>query len=741
MRRLRVLLLVAFAGGAALSWEVLWAHYATLAIGASARGAAITLAATMSGMTIGALVASRLLKSDDGLRTKVPALQMYAGLELIIGLSGLALPFLFGAVESLDVAVYRSSPALAPLIQILAIFAVVAPPTIAMGATVPVFGLVSRSRDVPLSRLYGVNTAGAALGTLGLALFVIGALGISLTVQLVSMVNIAVAAAAFVMGTRDGVAPDAPPESATTVASADETGRLALGLVALTGAATFALEVAWFRALRAAFRATTDSFALVLAAVLVALAIGARLAPVLRRRAISNGTLLVAAGVLILLATPIVERFDQFAVTPSSWFGHAAYRFGLTFAALGPAMIALGSVLPRLLDAAQTPREWARLYATNTIAAVGGSLLAAWWCLPTIGFAATAWLFGAIVGLAGAIRLADKQRTVALVAVGATIAIAVAGQSGVGTTRALDPTAAEGQELIAWDEGPDSTVAVVDDPRFGRILVIDGFYATAETATAHYMRWMGHLPAILHPNPRSGLVICFGTGQTANAVVREGVESLDIVDISDAVFSMAHHFDMNEEVLDNPAVRPIVMDGRAWMARTDQTYDLVTLEPMPPNHAGVNSLYSVEFYERVYDSLNDGGTVAQWLPLHLVSPRHSSGVAAAFVEVFPNSMLWIDPLDRTGILVGRKDDVPIDSAWPGLDRDVARSINANLIRGSVVLDAEALAAYGSLSVPVTDDNQLLAWFTPDERSQGWGVRSHELNLSIIARVAAELADE
>jgi predicted membrane-bound spermidine synthase len=608
-----------------------------------------------------------------------------------------------------------------------------------MGATVPVFGLIARSRGVTLSRLYAVNTAGAAFGTLGLALFVIGALGIGLTVQFVATINLGLAAAAFLMGNRDGVAPPAPDEPTGVVSARDETGRTALALVALTGAATFALEVAWFRALRAAFRATTDSFALVLAAVLIALAIGARLAPVLRRRAISTATLLTVAGVLILLATPAVERFDQVSQAGTHWFAQAAYRFGLTFAAVGPAMVALGSVLPRLLDAARTPRDWARLYATNTVAAVFGSLVAAWWCLPNLGFAATAWTVGALVGLIGAVRMSGGRRTIALGSVAAATAVAIVGTSGVGTTRALDPMAAEGQELIAWDEGPDSTVAVVDDPRFGRLLVIDGFYATGETASAHYMLWMGHLPAIIHPNPQSALVICFGTGQTANAVLREGVASLDIVDISAAVFGMAQHFEANEGVLDDPAVRPIVMDGRAWMARTDRRYDVVTLEPMPPNHAGVNSLYSVEFYERVYESLNDGGTVAQWLPLHLVSPRHSAGIAAAFVEVFPNAMLWIDPIDRTGILVGRKNNLPVADAWPGLERGISRSISSELVRQSVVLSGEALRQYAALSEPVTDDNQLLAWFTPEERQQRWDLRSHELNLTIIAGVADEVA--
>lgn len=742
-RRLSALALVAFAGGAALSWEVLWQHHATLAIGASARGAAVTLAATMAGMAVGAILAPRMLRTRIG---DLPALHIYALLEVVIGVAGLALPAAFAAVGALDVAVYRAAPALAPWVELAAIFAVIAPPTMAMGATVPVFGRMAVARDVPLSRLYGINTAGAALGTLVLAFFIIGALGIHLTIQFVACVNLFVAVLAWWMGRGDPGGnvdvplSDAPPGAgAPRSGTIEASGAVAIAIVALTGAATFALEVAWFRAVRAAFHATTDSFALVLAAVLIALSMGARIAPALQRRGISIGSMLAVAGALILLATPVVERFDMIDLPSSTWIEMAVSRFALTMVTLGPAMVALGSVLPRLLDAASTSREHARLYATNTMAAVVGSMLAAWWWLPSFGFAATAWGVGALVGAVGVARMVGTARIGAAVVVAVSLGVAIAGFSGAGTTRALDPSAEEGQTLVAWDEGPDSTVAVVDNPRWGRVLVIDGFYATAETATAHYMRWMGHLPAILHEGPRQALVICFGTGQTANAVRKEGVERLDIVDISDAVFGMAHHFDQNEGVLEDERVHPIVMDGRAWMARTDRMYDLVTLEPMPPNHAGVNSLYSVEFYEHVQTRLNPGGTVAQWLPLHLVTPRHSSAIAAAFVEVFPNAMLWIDPVDQTGILVGRADDVPIEASWPGFDRLDERSLTRDEVEAAVILSGRSLARYAALSEPVTDDNQMLAWLTPEDRRQKRLRRLHAQNLIIIADVAHDTA--
>jgi hypothetical protein len=215
----------------------------------------------------------------------------------------------------------------------------------------------------------------------------------------------------------------------------------------------------------------------------------------------------------------------------------------------------------------------------------------------------------------------------------------------------------------------------------------------------------------MHPDPRRALVICFGTGQTANAVRKEGPEQLDIVDVSANVFALAHHFPENEGVLDDPRVQTHVMDGRAWLRRTSQRYEVVTLEPMPPTFAGSNSLYSVEFYQLVAERLQPGGVVAQWLPFHLIDPEESAAITAAFIEVFPDAYLWID-MSGTGILVGREADSVGRPLWSGLYRPVERNMSPAQIEQALLYGPSVLHEYAKLSEPVTDDNQLLSY--------GWG---------------------
>jgi spermidine synthase len=734
--RLALLLLVTTGGLAALSWEVLWQLQTSLALGASALGTAITLATTMAGITVGALAAGRFLRH----RKLANPVRSYGILELVIGLSGLLMLPGFRLLETLDTSLYAHLPELAPALRAVGIALLLGPPTFCMGATIPVFELIARDRGSSVSVLYGLNTAGAALGVLLFSFVLLPWLGVRETVLVVSANNLAIWLATRVFGP-GRVGPRAAWEQRHSASAAAPGLALASLVVFGTGFATFGLEVAWFRSFRAAFQSTTDSFAIVLASVLAPLAIGARLVPWLRGRGIGPQFTLIAAGAAILLTTPIIERMDLLAPGSTDQYGLILARWlALSLATLGPAMLCLGTALPWYLDAYPQPERAGRLYGLNTLGAVAGSLSAAWLLLPLLGFARSAWLIGGLV-LALAFLLGERRSRIAGVLAGAaSLAVAVSQTSSLGRERIQGLGVPPGARILAFDEGPDSTVSVVQSAEGPRALFIDGFGASSEHRVGgHYMQWMGHLPMLLHEDPKRALVICFGTGQTANAVREEGVDSLDVVDINQAVFDMAHHFPSNRGVLEDPHVSSIAMDGRAWIRRSETLYDVITLEPLPPHFAGMNNLYSREFYALMADHLTPDGVATQWLPLHLLPPIHAASVVATFLDVFPDSLLWIDPIGGTGILLGRTGptDGPLGNSWPGLVRNSGpRPLTPEQVKRAALLGSAALATYARDGVVITDDNQQLAYGLLRSSSLFYYPKKlGRLNLAKLARIA------
>jgi spermidine synthase len=732
--------MVAVAGGAALSWEVVWQLHASLALGASAKAAAVVLIATMSGMMVGSVFMGRLLRG----RWADAPLRVYGTLELIVGLSGLVLAGGFRVLERLDGALFLDAPGSSVAVRLAGILLVLGPPTVAMGASIPVFGLLARRSQRSIATLYAVNTGGAAAGALVVALVLLPELGVALTTRVLALLDALVCASAWLIRLPDPPAaagmssPDAGEAAERRPGTIGRTPTLAPGMawavVFSTGAVTFALEVAWFRSLRAAFQSTTDTFAIMLASVLLPLAVGARLAPGLRARRVELGTILGAAGVLTLLATPVVERFDIITGIESRYWVFMGTWFATSLAVLGPPILLLGVALPWLLEEQRSPGRWGQLYAVNTLGAIVGSIGAAWMLLPGVGATATAWIAGAVLVVVATGASTGRVRQTVLVAGAVALGLAMVTASGVGRMRVQGRLRFPVQRVLGHHETPDATVAAVEYGGGSRALVVDGFVAALEHPSAHYMEWMGRLPMLLHPSPGRALVIAFGTGQTSNGVRLEGPAALDVVDLNEAVFRLAPFFATNQGVLLDPRVRQVVMDGRAWLRRSRERYDVVTLEPMPPYFAGVNSLYSLEFYRLAAARMNPGGVIAQWLPLHLLPPHHATSVAATFRAVFPDSILWIDPVGRTGILLGRREQGtrPLGVEWPGLRRPAPGRLRAQVIADAVALDTAGLARYAAIGGLVTDDNQLLAYGRARQHMADYGTGMEEFNLLLVA---------
>lgn len=714
---------VTVSGAAALIWEVLWQHYCTLAFGASARGAAITLASLMAGFAAGALLAARLARR--GCLTR--PLAAYGIAEIVIAAGGLLVPVGVKGLAWLDTVVFQVSPAAAPLVHAVGAAMLLIVPAAAMGATLPILARCTGMAGVSLAALYACNTFGAVLGVVTATFVTLPLLGVLGTALLAAAAELAVALWALRA---------AQPSGELSASEArDQPLRASLLVLAfLSGQTIFALEVSWFRSARAAFQSTTDTFAIVIAAFLLPLAAGAWIAPPLRRRnPAALRFVILAAGLAILVFTPIVDRLDRWAPWSYTPFLQL-WRLLLVLGVFALPLTVAGVVFPWLLDDTRTTSGVGRLYVANTAGAVAGALLSGFVLLPSIGATRTSWLAAACLLLA-ALGWSLRRRSLvpSLAATAAAIAIAVSLDSGPGRQRIQGAGSDSWRRILFVAEGPDATVAVVEGPGGQRHLVIDGFVASAGGALAHYMRWMGHLPALATPRLDAALVICFGTGQTADAVRRHGPRVLDLVDLNAAVFTAAPLFPANGGVLDDPRTNAVVMDGRAFLRRSvGRRWDLITLEPMPPDFAGSNNLFSIEFYELLRARLAPAGIAAQWVPLHLVSPESMTAIIATFAKVFPFSRLYVDYVDGTGVLLGgtqpwhlHPSTIPLDLPDDGIE--------ASFLLG--YSDLAKLAAFGEV---ISDDNQLLAYGR--DRSRSWRGRNvAALNRALLATFSSSEA--
>jgi spermidine synthase len=194
------------------------------------------------------------------------------------------------------------------------------------------------------------------------------------------------------------------------------------------------------------------------------------------------------------------------------------------------------------------------------------------------------------------------------------------------------------------------------EPYYYRLLT-DAFSMSATNPrNQRYMRLFAYLPLAFRPESEDVLLICYGCGVTADALLHgPNVKHMDIVDISKEVFDLADFYTgINySNPLRDPRAHAVVQDGRFFLQASPQQYDIISGEPPPPKVPGSVNLYTEEFFSLMKSRLKEGGIATFWLPIYQLKVQESKAILRAFHNAFPNASVWASP-DRDWIMMGIK---------------------------------------------------------------------------------------
>jgi spermidine synthase len=154
---------------------------------------------------------------------------------------------------------------------------------------------------------------------------------------------------------------------------------------------------------------------------------------------------------------------------------------------------------------------------------------------------------------------------------------------------------------------------------------------------------LGHLPLLLHPEARDVLNIGLGGGITLSAIAAHPqVARITQVEIDPLVVEAAREWfgGTNRQALDDPRVRLAVDDGRNFVERTPERYDVIISEPPNLWVSGVSGLFTEEFYRAARGRLKPGGLLCQWLPLYELTADDFAVALRTLGGVFPHLRVW-----------------------------------------------------------------------------------------------------
>jgi len=133
------------------------------------------------------------------------------------------------------------------------------------------------------------------------------------------------------------------------------------------------------------------------------------------------------------------------------------------------------------------------------------------------------------------------------------------------------------------------------------------------------------LYAINYGPPHTALNIGLGCGTTSYALSQNlNTTTIEI----DPVVAESNKFFYNS--IDH---RLIIDDGRNWLLRHDEKFDMITSEPTEPWMGW--SLYTREHFKILSDSTTETGIVAQWIPIYELRDDEVMIMYNTFHSVFP----------------------------------------------------------------------------------------------------------
>jgi spermidine synthase len=671
-------------GFAALVYEISWIRKASLVVGATSYAVSTVLGVFFGGLAIGNYLFGKRTRQQ---RTPI---RLYGKLEIGVGILCILSVFTLPLVESLYSSLYDSIQGglfMALFIRATLVSICLLPPTILMGATLPLFcrQFIRHKNGVlnSISWLYGLNTLGAAVGAAVCGFALLPTIGVNASIFLAGGISIVVGGIMLVVKLPDTAAhveeEQTPEESEQT-----KDKSRAMGIVfALSGFAAIGNEIIWTRFLTLIIENNVYTYTLTLTVILLGIVLGSLLASMftndLRKSIFRFGVLQIVTGIVtfaIIMAPAEIVWINFIENIGTSNISQQLMLIGLIM--LIPSVLA-GMAFPigiRLATSGVTTAGAivGRLSALNTFGGIIGSFVIGFLVLPKIGLENAISLTAVCNVIAGFLvwmkldesKILQKRVGWILVVAITFVGIRLTSNSFiVERTRVPFDMLRMGRTIPTLDEnnfamveGVNSFLTVVENGDIFE-LHIDKQWQGNSQRTQQFLA--GHIPSIVHGTPKDVCVVGLGTGQTAKRFLMHEIDKLDLVEIEEGLDPLLIRFFNGDWLTEDSVERQtteinlITEDGRNYLAHTSAKYDIISIEVGQVFRPGIANFYTHEFYQQTRERLNDGGVISQFVPLEFLGLNEFRDVVHTFVQTYPNAQLWYNTSEL--LLLGINKDV------------------------------------------------------------------------------------
>ena len=596
-----LLLLSGFCG---ISYEVLYAKLLGNLLGDQFTISAAVLLTFMAGIAVGSLYAYRFVRW-------LWAIEAGIGLYAVV---------MVAAYDGIDRMLYSWVPALGISLAACAAVSIVllAVPAFLVGCSVPLFAAylsTLRSRHV-FSWTYGIYNIGAALTALMMEFVLLRTLGLRSATLVLALLNVAVAVSLLLLVRSVPMIPR--PRLVWLRFSRRDLGGLALASV---GSAVFQLMM--IKVAEFIFGPYNETFALVLAVVLLGLALGSIAAG--RLGLTFGGALVVSLTGLTLLLASLPDAVGIYAGlyqgAVKSYPLLVGLKFGLVTALMGLPAIGFGAMIPALLKVHRdVARESGKLLFVSSMANVLGFVLMAFVLHRHFDYGPILIIVAVLTAAGLAVHAGPRRATAWAGAV--LLLFGVVAQRQVWDESLLYfshnqfhsaqqlEKARNTRFIVDRFKGPQDVFAIIhrDGTPF---FFINGYVSFPLSSASETM--VGALSATFAPRTDEALVLGVASGATAGTVglIFDHVDAVEInAVILENLFRMAEY---NFDIENLPSVNIVHDDGIRFIKTTNKKYSLIVNSVSKPLYFSSSKLYTRDFFESVSSRLKPDGVYTTWL--------------------------------------------------------------------------------------------------------------------------------
>ena len=744
MRRPRNLLIASLvavfflSGLSSLIYQVAWQRLLTVHCGVGAVSITLIVSVYMFGLGVGSLLGGRLAE-----RNPDPYV-LYAIVEVALGISGLVSFPLILALGRLT----ANSP---PAASFASLFAFLAAPTILMGISLPllttIFMGITGDFTYSISRLYFINTLGAAVGGILTSYILVSWLGLNGCIYLAAALDFVLALA--ILLSRSQARRTTVPEMGEELPPAEvaSVGRLTYALVFVTGFIAIGYEIVWYRVIGVLVKDSPYAFSSILAVYLAGIALGslainryiAGKPAESRKNAFYVLQFLLGLTVVVTLVgfyflaqhAPIVwftrlsfsnelhPSLDLFTRSPGLHSFEDAYLLLDVFLwplwfTFVPTLL-MGASFPLITSLALKRRgcEGSTVGTTYFFMVLGnvlGGLLTGLVLLPAIGtevtlltFSSLGLMFGLMPRTLGARRLPASYRItgVLLLLLGS-----VAAFPRPGDLYSAIHVAPFTPRSMRFQEGLDAVVLTYEDgDQFRNYINGQGHgYRPGPFFLAEAIEGL-----CFSPSPEKVLVIGFGAGSiTETALALPEVRQVTVVELCGSAITNLLKFPVFAGILGDRRVRVVVDDGRRYLERTGDRFDVILMDPLRTTSAYSGNLNSRQFFSLAGSRMTPAGILMVGGIGDNPVIRHTLLEEFKYVRAYAGFSLasrlpFHQSLERRERLLG---------AYPADMQTTIKTFVRNGLEGKAL--EEATAGY-----PVNEDWRPISEYYIDKRLRQW----------------------